>query len=98
MWIRSQTKDILVDTKKLEILQSDEHMWAIQCLDDKNCDFLGFYTSEEKATKVLDEIQDCLLKHMKGLKFSPDIMHKINFVFAEPFVYQMPQDSEVADE
>lgn len=98
MWIRSQNKEILVDTHEICICAYLGNFYEIQCPDDKGYIVLGTYVSHERARKVLDEIQDCLLKHMKGFNFSPDIMHKINFVFAEPFVFQMPQDGDVGDE
>lgn len=71
MWIRSQDRKILTEIHNLDI-------------DDINqiCDgssLLGKYSSEEKALKVLDQIQ----YNMEPFEHEPTM------------VFQMPQDEDV---
>lgn len=49
MWIRSQDKKILTEIHNLDIDDINQ-IWA-------GCSFIGEYSTEEKALKVLDEIQ-----------------------------------------
>lgn len=99
MWIRSQNKQVITKLKNIRLKEIKENEYRIlERINQEEDLILGIYSTKEKALKVLDEIQECLLKYTKGIKFSPDIMRKINFIFAEPFVYQMPRDDEVGDE
>lgn len=54
MWIRSQNKKILIEVCNLDIDDINQ-IWDGSSL-------LGKYSSEEKAVKVLDEIQDLIYK------------------------------------
>lgn len=71
MWIRSQDKMTLVEIHDLDIDGADQ-IWC-------GCSLLGKYSSEEKALKVIDEIQELIYFNAKD----------------NGFTYQMPQDEEV---
>lgn len=74
MWIRSQDKKILTKIDNLEIDGANQ-IWG-------GCSLLGKYSSEEKALKVYDEIQD-------------ELESEAFYITDSPKVYQMPQDDEV---
>lgn len=71
MWVRSQDRKILTDVHNLYIDDINQ-IWDCSAL-------LGKYLSEEKALKVLDEIQELIYFNAKD----------------NGFTYQMPQDEEV---
>lgn len=71
MWIRSQDKKILTEIHNLDIDDINQ-IWDCSSL-------LGKYSSEEKALKVLDQIQ----YNMEPFEHEPTM------------VFQMPQDDEV---
>lgn len=71
MWIRSQDKKILTEIHNLDIDDINQ-IWDGSSL-------LGKYSSEEKALKVLDEIQELI--YFEAEK--------------NGFTYQMPQDEDV---
>lgn len=71
MWIRSQDKKILTEIHNLDIDDINQ-IWDGSSL-------LGKYSSEEKALKVLDQIQD----NMESFEHEPTM------------VFQMPQDEDV---
>lgn len=74
MWIRSQDKKILTKIDDLDIDGANQ-IWG-------GCSLLGKYSSEEKALKVFDEIQD-------------ELESEVFYITDSPEVYQMPQDDEV---
>lgn len=57
MWIRSQTKNALVNINFMRVI--DDGNFCLICgATTDGCDYeLGIYSTEEKALKVLDEIQ-----------------------------------------
>lgn len=71
MWIRSQDRKKLTEIHDVTIYR-DKQIWA-------GCSFIGEYSTEEKALKVLDEIQELIYFNAKH----------------NGFTYQMPQDDEV---
>lgn len=71
MWVRSQDRKILTDVHNLDIDDINQ-IWDCSSL-------LGKYSSEEKALKVLDEIQELIYFNAKD----------------NGFTYQMPQDEDV---
>lgn len=71
MWIRSQGRKILTEIHNLDIDDINQ-IWDGSSL-------LGKYSSEEKALKVLDQIQD----NMESFEHEPTM------------VFQMPQDEDV---
>lgn len=76
MWIRSQDLYTLIKCERLSVRQciTQKH-----CVIGNECVVLGEYSAEEKALKVLDQIQD----NMESFEHEPTM------------VFQMPQDEEV---
>lgn len=79
MWIRSQNRKILTNVNEVLICAMDDNKYFIEGFWDKGSDTLGIYSSEEKALKVLDQIQ----YNMEPFEHEPTM------------VFQMPQDEEV---
>lgn len=71
MWIRSQDRKKLTEIHDATIYH-DTQIWG-------GCSFLGQYSSEEKALKVLDQIQ-----------YNVEL-----FEHETTMVFQMPTDNEV---
>ena len=57
MWIRSQNKKILSKVNEVLICTMDDNKYFIEGFWNRGSDTLGIYSSEEKALKLLDEIQ-----------------------------------------
>lgn len=91
MWIRSQNKEFLVDTKSVGIFHGTDGYCRIQCLDNKIYDFeriiLGYYTTSEKANEVLDMIQE---KIMHGNR----LIKKDKYDLRIDAVFEMPKEDE----
>lgn len=85
LWIRSQDKISLIECNNFIIVCRDNgfaiHTCVLQAL--KLNARLGYYSTKEKALKVLDKIQEHITKNEAGI---------YNSKFG---VYQMPQDDEV---
>ena len=90
MLIRSQDKRAITDDMKLYVRENDfvhgKVTWEIRNAEQ---DLLATYSTEEKAIKVLDMIQDDYL-FCERCKVRGEEAGSI-----PPFVFQMPQDSEV---
>ena len=83
MWIRSQDKKMLTEIHDVEI-DSGFKVWGSGSL-------IGEYSTQEKAIKVLDLIQEKIIER-----------ELMNFGLAKRFSYehcafQMPQDDEVKE-
>lgn len=74
MWVRSQDRKILTKIDDLAIDGANQ-IWG-------DCSLLGKYSSEEKALRVFDEIQDELESEEFNITDLPD-------------VFEMPQDEDV---
>lgn len=85
MWIRSQDRKILTEINNLDIDDINQ-IWDGSSL-------LGKYSSEEKALKVLDEIQDAI--EDTDYYRIDNIGHGTYALGKGVQVYQMPQDDEV---
>lgn len=86
MWIRSQDRKILTKIDDLDIDGANQ-IWGDCCL-------LGKYSSEEKALKVLDEIQgriECPYPSKIMPAFGTNCYHLIE----KSKFYQMPHDEDV---
>lgn len=84
MWIRSQDRKILTEIHDVEI-DSGFKVWGSGSL-------IGEYSTEEKALKVLDEIQT----HLKfELRFISNASGGDYWLDKGVTVYQMLQDDEV---
>ena len=92
MWIRSQCKTTLIEVKNI----STDDGVILHYNGDETYTILGEYSTEEKAIKVLDMIQDriCGIEytHLASLIKSGS---KFVTIDASGTVFQMPQDSEV---
>lgn len=85
MWIRSQDKKTLTKISDLDIDGANQ-IWGC-------CSLLGKYSSEEKALKVLDDIQKFISdKQYCVIDKAPRGSYVLN---KGVYVYQMPQDDEV---
>lgn len=87
MWIRSQDRKDLIKTENISVVDCAS-TFDIET-DTKESTFtLGEYSTEEKALKVLDMIQNRIL--------SKDYSTTgIGYPIIKDKVFQMPQDSEV---
>lgn len=56
---------------------------------------LGTYSSEEKAQKVLDQIQEMYMNHMYEPPRAAVYGYRTSFAFNQPKVYQMPEEKDV---
>lgn len=116
MLIRSQDKERLMDYIRASVgidheVSEDKNIWISIVYSENACGLLGKYSSEEKALKVLDMIQeayaDAELIPMTvpniGKMFAEASASKENELLAETIgealmnkmVFQMPVDSEV---
>lgn len=86
MWIRSQDRKILTEIHNLDIDDINQ-IWDGSSL-------LGKYSSEEKALKVLDEIQTSI---MTEHRYHTDDESCARRFFTKEWkeIYQMPQDEDV---
>ena len=79
MWIRSQTKNALVNINFM-CMCNESDGWVIYCESPGGVTYrLGVYSSEEKALKVLDQIQ----YNIEPFEHEPTM------------VFKMPADDEV---
>lgn len=93
MWIRSQTKNALVNINFIRII-NDGNYCLICGATIYGYDYeLGFYSTEEKAMKVLDMIQNAIT----GTRFEfTDIVRDCDLAGIEIHnVFKMPKDEEV---
>lgn len=90
MLIRSQDKSILINMNNVSQLYTVGFCITADFADNRDSGFrdMGNYSSEEKAIKVLDMIQDNYAKL--------DCVHHGVYIHGDcDSVFQMPQDSEV---
>ena len=94
MWIRSQNKRILSKVNEVLICTMDDNKYFIEGFWDRGSDTLGIYSSEEKALKVLDEIQTCI---MTEHRYHTDDENCTMRFFTKEWkeIYQMPADEDV---
>lgn len=57
IWIRSQDKRRLINTQVVGLCNGDTEIWDFEFSLK-----LGEYSTEAKALKVLDDIQDCIIR------------------------------------
>ena len=87
MWIRSQDRKTLVNADKFSVSKEHE-MFRIYSVNY----FLGEYSTEEKALKVMDMIEEAIIYC--------EAMMNIDTIFFDErkIVFQMPKDSVVNGE
>lgn len=89
MWIRSQNKLTLQDVNRYVIEQFEIGIYIV----GNGCT-LGIYSTKEKALKVLDEIQTCIMTEHQFYTENVNCIGKY-FTKERKEIYQMPQDEEV---
>lgn len=89
MWIRSQSKLTLQNVKRFVIQQFKIGIY----IDGDGCT-LGVYSTKEKALKVLDEIQTCIMTEHHYHTDDANCTRRF-FTKERKEIYQMPQDDEV---
>lgn len=91
MLIRSQDKEILINLHNVSQLYTVGFCITADFADNRDSGFrdIGNYSSEEKAIKVLDMIQD-VYQDAEEIKCLGT-----KYPFRGKYVFQMPQDSEV---
>lgn len=91
MIIRSQNKKGIVNLNMIDTIEAyDGQVRYFSGGGIETAGTLGTYSTEEKAIKVLDMIQNKYFEHMTVEKNSA-----IVGILERPKVFQMPQDSEV---
>ena len=88
MWIRSQDRKRLLNASDFHVVSSYEGFGIISCIYA-----LGYYSTEEKAMKVMDMIQNAIT----GTRFEfTDIVRDCDLAGIEIHnVFNMPKDEEV---
>mgnify|MGYP001150131991 CR=1 FL=1 len=97
MLIRSQNKAFLLNFSNLTVayIVKDDEGFVISRLEDENRYRLGGYSSEAKAMKVLDMIQEAYSEYQIMLNFSVSYLHEFKEKTDGFAIFQMPEDSEV---
>lgn len=88
MWIRSQYKTGLIKTDYIKVIKNEIRAKASS---DGFLITIGEYSSQEKALKVFDMIQECI-EHNNSHQNA-----RIGIPYLEYNVFQMPLDSEVEE-
>lgn len=89
MWIRSQDEKRLIDANKVYICKLRNGKYGLYIYDYVTF-LIGKYSTEEKAMKVLDMIEDRIrLSEM----FKLHIYEPLNRT--DQFVFQLPNDEDV---
>lgn len=95
MWIRSQSKKSLLNVNQVVINNTkDESEYYIHGYSERGIDILGVYSTQEKALKVLDEIQE-KIEYPYPSKIVPSFGTNCYHLIENNKFYQMPQDDEV---
>lgn len=105
MIIRSQDKHGFVNLGNIDTVCMDAE-WNIYAFNGKANSLIGTYSTEEKAIKVLDMIQEAYAKmrrndcmnngSIKEYALLPKTEQEINLeYFKNMYCFNMPQDSEV---
>lgn len=95
MWIRSQSKKSLLNINQVVINNTkDESEYYIHGYSERGIDILGVYSTQEKALKVLDEIQE-KIEYPYPSKIVPSFGTICYHLIENNKFYQMPQDDEV---
>lgn len=88
MWIRSQDKTILVKADYVTIGINE----IVAACSSKSCVTIGEYSSQEKALKVLDMIQNAIEHNSSHQNSAWDSTPHLVYG-----VFQMPLNSEVSE-
>ena len=96
MWLRSQSKDVLVNINEVcfyKMKKYSKFIYQFRCYGYGNYYILGYYSTEEKAMKVMDMIQNAIT----GTRFEfTDIVRDCDLAGIEIHnVFNMPKDGDV---
>ena len=95
MIIRSQHKTRIVNMNGIDTIcirsTEDENIVTVDAFNGDSYTLMGEYSTEEKAIKVLDMIQNEYFTHMTVVDNAGVTVKMLE----RPKVFQMPQDSEV---
>lgn len=97
MLIRSQDKAFLLNFNNLTAIYMEkiDKDFDIVYNDFEDAYTLGKYSSEAKAMKVLDMIQEAYSEYQIMLNFSVSYLHEFKEKTDGFAIFQMPEDSEV---
>ena len=97
MIVRSQNKKAIVNLNNIDTIEVRDCQIRYYCGGTETVGLLGQYSTEEKAVKVLDMIQEEYGKHVygQGGQMATANYYVPPFAFTPPKTFQMPQDSEV---
>lgn len=94
MWIRSQSKKVLLNVNQVVINNNkDKSEYYIYGYSERGIDILGVYSTQEKALKVLDKIQK-IIEYPGSTLVSPTALNNYYRLIPAGQFYQMPQDDE----
>lgn len=96
MWLMSQSKDVLVNINEVcfyKMKKYSKFIYQFRCYGYGNYYILGYYSTEEKAMKVMDMIKNAIT----GTRFEfTDIVRDCDLAGIEIHnVFNMPKDEEV---
>lgn len=89
MWVRSQDRKSLINCNEFYIVALFKIGYAINCKTSTIVCELGNYSTQEKAMKVLNMIEDCIKDTIEKGRYDPAVD------FYERGVFKMPLDSEL---
>lgn len=89
MWIRSQYKTGIIKTDYIKVIKNEIRAKASS---DGFLITIGEYSSQEKALKVLDMIQECIEQN------NSHHSARVGIPYLEYNVFQMPLDSEIKED
>lgn len=98
MWLMSQSKDVLVNINEVcfyKMKKDSKFIYQFRCYGYGNYYILGYYSTEEKAMKVMDMIQRQIVSRSESYEIVRPVLKSDPF---EPYwkkrevVFQMPKD------
>lgn len=97
MLIRSQDKEMIINMAATNHIYVREVYRPSGNLIDISSDEmrLGYYSTKEKAIKVLDMIQEAYSEYQIMLNFSVSYLHEFKERTDGFAIFQMPEDSEM---
>ena len=100
MWVRSQDKTLLIKCDNFSIeCYMKEKCFDIETIEisTKTHTTLGTYSTEEKALKVLDMIEETIDKQEEFKAQGEERPNNNSYSRLIKFVFQMPADEEIEE-
>lgn len=89
IWIRTQDKKRLVNCKDIEVIDCI----VISNYDKQDYFKLGVYQTNERALKVLDEIQKVIEQNQTIMyEYVHSESKKIEYTYPQNVIYEMPKE------